>query len=515
MSAGQTVEIQFAQSVSQSFLGINLKCASCHDSFIDRWKLDEAYGLAAIYSNRELDIHRCDKPVGRKAAAAWLFPELGQVDPQAPQPERLKQLALLMTHPENGRFTRTIVNRIWHRLMGRGIVHPVDAMQTEPWNADLLDYLANHLAENGYDLKKTIELIATSQAYQSKAQVMAKGTDDHGYVYAGPRAKRMTAEQFVDAVWQLTGAAPPKFDAPVMRGKVDPAAAGKFKPVAQWIWGDSAKDGKLPPADEKIALRKEINLAREVEHASAVITCDNAYELYVNNRRVSQGENWQNLTSVLLTGALKQGANTIVVIATNGGIGPNAAGLYFEPACGLRMAAEVIVASDATWQWSGKLPTMKEGRMSDVANADWKPATVVRALPPWSKAVDAKVPAMLRPGCGERPAHGPRVAGEERFSHAVAGPAESRPDRLDAAQRSDHAGSDRPLERAGAGRRPRKGREEARGRELAERLMPSLVTSSGPPCHATRPRTNWRPCARRWVTSSRSRACRMRCGPYA
>lgn len=42
MSAGQTVEIQFAQSVSQSFLGINLKCASCHDSFIDRWKLEEA-----------------------------------------------------------------------------------------------------------------------------------------------------------------------------------------------------------------------------------------------------------------------------------------------------------------------------------------------------------------------------------------------------------------------------------------------------------------------------------------
>jgi hypothetical protein len=50
VSAGQTNEVQFAQSVGQSFLGINLKCASCHDSFIDRWKLDEAYGLAAIYA---------------------------------------------------------------------------------------------------------------------------------------------------------------------------------------------------------------------------------------------------------------------------------------------------------------------------------------------------------------------------------------------------------------------------------------------------------------------------------
>ena len=43
--------------------------------------------------------------------------------------------------------------------MGRGIVHPVDAMQTEPWSADLLDYLAVDLADNGYDLKSTIRLI--------------------------------------------------------------------------------------------------------------------------------------------------------------------------------------------------------------------------------------------------------------------------------------------------------------------------------------------------------------------
>ncbi|MCB1277736.1 DUF1549 domain-containing protein, partial [Prosthecobacter sp.] len=150
VSAGQTVEIQFAQSVGQSFLGINLKCASCHDSFIDRWKLNEAYGLAAIYSERPLEIHRCDKPVGETAKAGWLFPELGDVNPAAPQKERLRQLAELLTHPKNGRFTRTLVNRLWHRLMGRGIVHPLDAMQTEPWNADLLDYLADDFQTHGY-----------------------------------------------------------------------------------------------------------------------------------------------------------------------------------------------------------------------------------------------------------------------------------------------------------------------------------------------------------------------------
>ncbi|MFM7870017.1 MAG: DUF1549 domain-containing protein, partial [Planctomycetaceae bacterium] len=138
VSAGQTVEIQFAQSVAQSFLGINLKCASCHDSFIDRWTLDEAWGMAAVYASAPQAIHRCDKPTGSTAQAAWLFPELGQIDPAAPREQRLQQLAALMTHPENGRFTRTIANRLWYKLTGRGIVHPLDAMQSPPWNSDLL-----------------------------------------------------------------------------------------------------------------------------------------------------------------------------------------------------------------------------------------------------------------------------------------------------------------------------------------------------------------------------------------
>ena len=398
VSAGQTVEIQFAQSVGQTFLGINLKCASCHDSFIDRWKLDEAYGLAAIYSNRELEISRCDKPVGRKATASWLFPEIGQVDPKATQSERLQQLAALMTHPQNGRVTRTIVNRLWHRFMGRGIVHPVDSMQTEPWSSDLLDYLASDLAANHYDLKKTMALIATSQAYQSKTQVVAKSTDDHGYTYAGPRAKRLTAEQFVDAVWQLTGAAPSKFDAPVLRGKADPVAAKNIKPAAQWIWGDSAKDGKLPPAGEKIVLRKQFKLGKDIERATAVVTCDNSFVLYVNNRQASQGDNWAQLMALPLKGLVREGSNTITVVATNGGKGPNAAGLYFDARIHLGDGSEVTIATDSTWTWSDQIPGFKEGHLVENASLAWKPVTEVKALPVWSKAIDSKVPVLLASG---------------------------------------------------------------------------------------------------------------------
>jgi hypothetical protein len=129
VSAGQTVEIQFAQSVSQSFLGINMKCASCHDSFIDRWKLSEAYGLAAIYAQSRWRFIAVTNPSARHGHGRVAFPgDRSNRRRRQRLPERLKQLAALMTHEKNGRVPRTIVNRLWHRLMGRGIVHPVDAM---------------------------------------------------------------------------------------------------------------------------------------------------------------------------------------------------------------------------------------------------------------------------------------------------------------------------------------------------------------------------------------------------
>jgi hypothetical protein len=213
VNASQIVELQFSQNVGQVFFGANLKCASCHDSFIDSWKLDDSYGLAAIIADKPLPEFRCDKPTGRTAGPKFLFPELGAIDPAAPKAKRLEQLATLVTHPDNGRFTRTIANRVWDRLMGRGIVHPVDVMGNKPWSEDLLDYLANYLADNGHDLKKLMEHIATSRAYQSQAVPLATEIGD-GYVFRGPELKRLTAEQFIDAVWMLTNTAPQKPTAP-------------------------------------------------------------------------------------------------------------------------------------------------------------------------------------------------------------------------------------------------------------------------------------------------------------
>ena len=411
VSAGQTVEIQFAQSLGQSFLGINLKCASCHDSFIDRWKLDEAYGLAAIYAEKPLEVHRCDKPIGRTARAAWLFPELGQVDAKAPRPERLAQLAALMTHPENGRFTRTLVNRLWHRLMGHGIVHPLDAMQSEPWSTDLLDYLASDFQNNGYDIKKTLALIATSDLYQARAEIVTEAAGD--FLFKAPRARRLTAEQFVDAVWQLTGTAPDKMDAPVFRGKLDPHAAAETPLTGHWIWGDSAGEGKTPPADETLLLRATWNLEDAPTSGAAILTCDNAFTLYLNGRQIIAGENWNQITAVPLHDKLQKGTNQIVIIAKNAGKGPNPAALYFQAHVKLANGTESKFASDASWQFSPSAPAGKEGRLGALPK-NFQPVTLVKPIGSWTQALKQQGPSLLSQGvaAGDRRVRAALVKGD-------------------------------------------------------------------------------------------------------
>lgn len=215
VNASQVREVQFAQNVGQVFFGANLKCASCHDSFIDKWKLEDAYGMAAIVAEKPLEINRCDNPTGKIAQAKFLFPELGSIDASKPKAERLKQTADLVVHPENGRFRRTIVNRIWLKMLGHGLVHPVDAMGTPPWSEDLLDYLANYLVEQGHDLKALMAHIATSRAYQTVCSPHSENVAVEDYVFTGPELKRLTAEQFIDALWTITGTGPEKPVAPI------------------------------------------------------------------------------------------------------------------------------------------------------------------------------------------------------------------------------------------------------------------------------------------------------------
>ena len=392
VSAGQTLPIQFSQSLSQSFLGINMKCASCHDSFIDRWTLQDAYGLAAVYSEDPLELHRCDKPTGEFASPSWMFPEIGQIDPDASRDERLRQLAALMTHPENGRVTRTIVNRLWGQLLGRGIVHPLDAMQTKPWSEDLLDWLAVDFQDHGYDLKHVLRRIVGSDAYQSRTANHESPGELGDDIFTGPHPKRLSAEQIVDAVWQISGTAPLAWDAPVARGRIDPQLEKELSFESQWIWGPSATPGP-PPAGDKILLRRDFVVAQPVRSAGIIAAVDNEYVLYLNGHKIVDGKKWNELDSASLS-HLIQVQNTLLIVAENKGSSPNPAGAF----CVIRLVFEdgsdEIFLTDHRWQVSQEVPRGSDPLEWDLSELDWlKPVSVDAS--PWKATTDKAIGSTL------------------------------------------------------------------------------------------------------------------------
>ncbi|MGV3502728.1 MAG: DUF1549 domain-containing protein [Adhaeribacter sp.] len=202
VNASQRLEMQAAQNVSQALLGLNLKCASCHDSFVSDWKLDDAYAFANVFSDTTLEINRCDVPTGKKAGTRILWKELGTIDSTGTLPEKLQQMSEILVKPENGRLYRTLVNRVWGQMMGRGLVAPADEMDNEPWSQDLLDWMATEFVARNYDIKELIYLIATSKTYQ----LPSVGIKDANkivapdFVFRGMLRRRMSAEQFADAV---------------------------------------------------------------------------------------------------------------------------------------------------------------------------------------------------------------------------------------------------------------------------------------------------------------------------
>ena len=225
VNASMLPPMQAAQNVSQVFLGVNLKCASCHDSFVNDWTLADAYGVAAIYADEPLELIHCDKPTGKQAMARFLYPEIGALDAEASKADRLARLAGILTSPQNGRLSRTIVNRLWARLVGRGIVEPLDDMEKPAWNRDLLDWLAEDFTAHGSDLKHTLEVLCTSRAYQLPT-VESPG-DNEEYVFRGPLTRRLSAEQVSDAVSQITN------DWPRLPSSLE---FDFFPPVSSWTF---------------------------------------------------------------------------------------------------------------------------------------------------------------------------------------------------------------------------------------------------------------------------------------
>ena len=397
VNASQMPHMQAAQNISQVFMGVNLKCASCHDSFINDWQLADAYGLASIYAEGPLEMVECDKPTGKTATTKFIYPQLGEFENSTNRAVRLERLAKLITKREDGRLPRTLVNRYWQKFFGMGLVEPVDEMEKPAWNTDLLDWLAEDFADHGYDVKYLIQMMLTSRAYQMPAVATTEqsATD---YVFTGPTVRRMSAEQFRDAITSLTGIG---YTAP--NAKIQPQSrAHKPAPMvalplkAKWVWSETNAAQKAKTG--AVHLRKDFQIDELPTEAAVAVVCDNSFFFNVNGRRVGDGDDFTKPYVFDIRPYLRKGANFIAARAMNGLPGneepkngaavagkENPAGFLFYAR--IRNGTNVLdFVSDDTWRWSPKAADMNNGELPP----SWKNVAVLGEveMAPWNTPKD-------------------------------------------------------------------------------------------------------------------------------
>ncbi len=210
------------------FLGQRLDCAQCHHHPFEKWSQEQFWGLAAFLGRisrtewiADGAIVVFDDPSGRvpdygetEDTVKVLHPRTGEeVAPAFPDgtplslersfDPRLAFAEWTVSHPD---FPRTIVNRMWGYLMGRGIVDPVDDFRSTnpPTHPRLLEALAGDFVSHRFDLKHLLRRIARSRTYQLSGQPNRTNRDDLvNYSHRHPRA--LDGEILLDAISNVTG----------------------------------------------------------------------------------------------------------------------------------------------------------------------------------------------------------------------------------------------------------------------------------------------------------------------
>ena len=189
----------------------------------------------------------------------FLYEEIGELDANTSEEVRRRQLADIITGRKNGRLPRTIVNRFWHRFFGRGLVEPIDEMDRPAWSPELMDWLAENLVAHNFDLKHTLEQILTSRAYQLPVSLTG---DDDAYVFRGPEVRRLSAEQFSDAIRSVAALPYPRNTSKVNRhAALTGGLAAELPLRPQWIWTTAdAMNGAKP---ENVTFKRTFDLNGE------------------------------------------------------------------------------------------------------------------------------------------------------------------------------------------------------------------------------------------------------------
>lgn len=196
----------------KAFAAVDMKCARCHDSPVDSFRQSDLFQLAAYLNDKALEVPATSvAAVGQSKVPGLITTSLmaGQViEPvnlkahwlDTPGPSTLLtpirpgprgELAALLTSPSNSRFSDVLVNRVWARLFGVGLIEPVDNWNDDPvaTHPRLLQFLSSEFVRTGYDVKALVRRIVRSETWQSRDN----------------RPRRMSAEQLVDSLFAAVG----------------------------------------------------------------------------------------------------------------------------------------------------------------------------------------------------------------------------------------------------------------------------------------------------------------------
>jgi hypothetical protein len=205
-----------AENTAQSFLGLRIQCAQCHNHPFDRWTMDDYYGFVAFFSQvnfkqardpRELIVYDRDSgeirhPVDDRVVAPRF---LDGVVPDLQGRTRREALAEWIASPDNPLFAQHMANLVWAHHFSRGIVEPADDVRISnpPSHPRLSAELGNRFAASGFDLRQLVREITLSNAYQRSTQPNDTNDDDLTYFSRG-QVRRIRAEVLLDSISAIT-----------------------------------------------------------------------------------------------------------------------------------------------------------------------------------------------------------------------------------------------------------------------------------------------------------------------
>ena len=208
------------EDVAQLFLGVRMQCAQCHHHPFERWSQHDYYSMSAFFSQigrkptatagEDVIFHKRGVAQTENKKTKLPVKPAGLGDPTLdipPDEDPRLRLADWMGNKANPFFAKALVNRYWKHFFKRGLIEPEDDIRdtNPPSNPELLDALAKHFVESGFDLKAVVRVITQSATYQLSATPnQHNGVDRQNFSHFYPR--RMQAEVLLDSIDQLTGA---------------------------------------------------------------------------------------------------------------------------------------------------------------------------------------------------------------------------------------------------------------------------------------------------------------------